>query len=132
MRYIELGHCQFLGIISRWDGDVVCSREMEVRSDGIPVRCDKIPAPVIPRTRLQVWFIRVCSSILLWTCFVQLVAVWELWHPHLFSNFTNRISQITLVPLHVQEAIQSPPPLLPPSGFFLISSLFFGLTLMEK
>ncbi|POO03484.1 O-fucosyltransferase [Trema orientale] len=85
---------------------------MEVRSDGIPVRCDKIPAPVIPRTRLQVWFIRVCSSILLWTCLVQLVAVGELWHPHLFSNITNRISQITLVPLHVEEAIQSPPPLL--------------------
>lgn len=39
------------------------------------------------RTRLQVWFIRVCSSILIWTCLVQLVAVGELWHPHLFTGF---------------------------------------------
>ncbi|EXC20018.1 hypothetical protein L484_015696 [Morus notabilis] len=83
---------------------------MEVRSDGIPVRCDKIPAPVIPRTRLQVWFIRVCSSILVWTCLVQLVAVGELWHPHLFSNVTNRMK---LLPLRVEEAAPSPPPLLP-------------------
>ncbi|KAF4396770.1 hypothetical protein F8388_004738 [Cannabis sativa] len=95
---------------------------MEVRSDGVPVRCDKIPAPVIPRTRLQVWFIRVCSSILLWTCLVQLVAVGELWHPHFFNNITNRISQIAMVP----RAIQSPPPLLPArkyksNGFLRVS-----------
>lgn len=90
---------------------------MEVRSEGVQVRCDKLPAPVIPRTRLQVWFIRVCSSILLWTCLVQLVAVGELWHPHLLSNITNRISQITQLPLHVEVAVQSPPSLLPASEF---------------
>lgn len=97
-------------------------REMEVRSDGVTVRCDKIPAPVIPRTRLQVWFIRVCSSILVWTCLVQLVAVGELWHPHLFSNVTGRISQMTRHPIRLEEAVPSPPPLVPASEFSLIPS----------
>ena len=89
---------------------------MEVRSDGIPARFEKAPAAAIPRTRLQVWFIRVCSSILLWTCLVQLVAVGELWHPRLFSNVAGRIStQPKLLPLRVERAVQSPPPLLPAS-----------------
>lgn len=82
---------------------------MEVRSEGLQVRCDKLPAPVIPRTRLQVWFIRVCSSILLWTCLVQLVAVGELWHPHLLSGLSDRLSRF---PLRAENEVVPPPPLL--------------------
>lgn len=91
---------------------------MEVRSEGVHVRCDKLPSPVIARTRLQVWFIRLCSSLFLWTCLVQLVAVGELWHPHLLSNITNRISQISQIP--VQVVTSPPPPLLPASKFFFL------------
>ncbi|CAN6550494.1 unnamed protein product [Malus baccata var. baccata] len=106
---------------------------MEVRSEvGLHVRCEKIPAPVIGRTRLQVWFIRVCSSLFLWTCLVQLVAVGELWHPHLLSNITHRISEITLVPL---PAVPSPPPLLPARNYtsngFLRVSCNGGLNQMR-
>ncbi|KAF3431504.1 hypothetical protein FNV43_RR26235 [Rhamnella rubrinervis] len=108
---------------------------MEVRSESVHVRCEKLPAPVIPRTRLQVWFIRVCSSILLWTCLVQLVAVGELWHPHLLSNITSRISQITQLPLHVEVAVQTPPSLLPARNYtsngFLIVSCNGGLNQMR-
>ncbi|KAL5123319.1 O-fucosyltransferase 3 [Glycine soja] len=64
----------------------------EVRSEGIQVRCDKLQSSVIPRTRLRVWFIRVCSSIVVWTCLVQLMTVSELWHSHLISGITNGIS----------------------------------------
>ncbi|KAG2702413.1 hypothetical protein I3843_06G082300 [Carya illinoinensis] len=83
---------------------------MEVRSENVQVRCDKLPAPVIPRTRLQVWFIRVCSSIVLWTCLVQLAAVGELWHPHLLAGITNRMTQVAQLRA---EQVQSPPPFLP-------------------
>ncbi|XP_043725412.1 rhamnogalacturonan I rhamnosyltransferase 1-like [Telopea speciosissima] len=68
---------------------------MDVRSEAIPLRCDKLPTPVIPKTRLQVWFIRICSSILLWTCLVQLVAVGELWHPQLLTGLSNQLSRFT-------------------------------------
>ncbi|OVA08958.1 GDP-fucose protein O-fucosyltransferase [Macleaya cordata] len=86
---------------------------MEVRSDAYQLRCDKLPAPPLPRTRLQVWFIRVCSSILLWTCFIQLVAVGELWHPHLLKGLSNQITRITHFSLHLEQASPAPPPLLP-------------------
>ncbi|KAM1170509.1 hypothetical protein FF2_020783 [Malus domestica] len=106
---------------------------MDVRSEGgLQVRCDKIPAPVIGRTRLQVWFIRVCSSLFLWTCLVQLVAVGELWHPRLVSNITHRISEITQLPL---PAVPSPPPLLPARNYtsngFLRVSCNGGLNQMR-
>ena len=65
----------------------MCGRGME----GIQVRCDKLQGGVIQRSRLRVWFIRVCSSIVLWTCLVQLVTVSELWHSHFFLGISSRI-----------------------------------------
>ncbi|GAB4829108.1 Rhamnogalacturonan I rhamnosyltransferase 1 [Ancistrocladus abbreviatus] len=90
---------------------------MDFRSEGSHVRCDKIQVPVVHRTRLKSWFIWVCSSILLWTCLVQLVAVGELWHPHFVSDFSNKLSRRTpLPPLRVKEEVvvlPPPPPVLP-------------------
>ncbi|KAH8496629.1 hypothetical protein H0E87_019391 [Populus deltoides] len=80
---------------------------MEVVRSESGVRSEKIAPPVatvIARTkRFQVWFIRVCSSILLWTCLVQLLTVGELWHPSFMANTT---VSIVKPPHH-------PPPLLP-------------------
>ncbi|KAJ4972935.1 hypothetical protein NE237_006109 [Protea cynaroides] len=68
---------------------------MEVRSEALSLRYDKLPTPVLPKTRLQLWFFRVCCGILLWTCFVQLIAVGELWHPQLLTGLSNRLSRFT-------------------------------------
>lgn len=106
---------------------------MEVRSEGggglqQVIKCDKLPtAQVIPRTRLQVWFIRVCSSILIWTCLVQLVAVGELWQqPRRVLNLTN---------VSIHEKVQSPPPLVLPRNYisngFLKVSCNGGLNQMR-
>ncbi|KAJ7953855.1 O-fucosyltransferase family protein [Quillaja saponaria] len=111
---------------------------MEVRSEGIQVRSDKLPAPVIPRTRLRIWFVRVCSSIVLWTCLVQLVTIGDLWHSHLISGITNRIYHIAQLPLPlpVQDGFnQSRPPLLPERNYtsngFLRVSCNGGLNQMR-
>ncbi|XP_021747154.1 uncharacterized protein At1g04910-like [Chenopodium quinoa] len=84
---------------------------MEVRSDGLQaVRYDKVPVgPMFERTRLKVWFIRVCSSILLWTILVQLVAFGELWNPHFFAGFSHRLSHVSTFSPNAPP----PPPLLP-------------------
>ena len=92
---------------------------MEVRSEGgLQVRSDKVPA--IPQTRLQVWFIRVCTSILLWTCLVQLVAVGELWHPRFLAEISNRIANLSLLPPNAP-----PPPPLPPASEFISACFVF-------
>ncbi|CAA0825592.1 O-fucosyltransferase family protein [Striga hermonthica] len=59
-----------------------------IRSERSSEKLPPLQGPVIQRTRLQVWFIRVCSSILIWTCLVQLVAVGELWHPRLLTGYS--------------------------------------------
>ncbi|XP_061370884.1 rhamnogalacturonan I rhamnosyltransferase 1-like [Gastrolobium bilobum] len=110
---------------------------MEVRSEGIQVRCDdKLQAPVIPRTRLRVWFIRVCSSIVLWTCLVQLVTVTELRHSHFISGITSRIYHKTQSPLQAENGVaQHPPPFLPARNYtsngFLRVSCNGGLNQMR-
>lgn len=43
--------------------------------------CRRILQP-LPRARLQVWFVRVCLCVLVWTCLAQLVAVGDLWRDH--------------------------------------------------
>lgn len=102
------------------------------------VRWAKLPGQVIQRTRLQIWFIRVCSSILIWTCLVQLVAVGELWHPKLFSGFLNPINGSTRVSNNVISipAVPPPPPLPPPRNYlsngFLKVSCNGGLNQMRS
>ena len=87
-----------------------------VRSES-GVRSEKIAAPVAPaiaRTkRLQVWFIRVCSSILVWTCLVQILTVGKLWHPS-FINIT-------------APSVKHPPPPLLPLSKSEKNILFFRL-----
>jgi hypothetical protein len=78
---------------------------MEIRSEGI---------------RLRFWFVRLCSSIVLWICFVQLVTVSELWHSHLFSGITTGIYNIAQIQLPKQldyGGVDQLPPttFLPPS-----------------
>ncbi|VFQ66669.1 unnamed protein product [Cuscuta campestris] len=86
--------------------------------------------PVIQRTRLQVWFIRVCSSILIWTCLVQLIAVFELWHPRLIAG-------VSTISHAVDDGLPAlpPPPLVPARNYtsngFLRVSCNGGLNQMR-
>ncbi|XP_024518188.1 O-fucosyltransferase 34 [Selaginella moellendorffii] len=46
-----------------------------------------IPAPSSHRSRLHVWLLRASTSILLWTCIIQLTALGELWRLHLVKRW---------------------------------------------
>ncbi|KAL9246366.1 hypothetical protein vseg_019910 [Gypsophila vaccaria] len=66
----------------------------------------RIESDKIERTRLKVWFIRVCWSILLWTCVVHFVAVSQLWRPRFLSDISLRFFNAPPPP-------PPPPPLSP-------------------
>ncbi|KAE8719795.1 putative Transmembrane emp24 domain-containing protein 10 precursor [Hibiscus syriacus] len=110
---------------------------MEVRSENNiqQVRSDKFPSQALHRTRLRVWFFRVCSSILLWTCLVHVVAVAELWHPRLLTRFTGGVSRITRPPPDFQHSLHAPPHSAPPRNYtsngFLKVSCNGGLNQMR-
>ncbi|KAJ0674263.1 putative GDP-fucose protein O-fucosyltransferase [Helianthus annuus] len=113
---------------------------MDVRSENSSVqvvRWAKLPGQVIQRTRLQVWFIRVCSSILIWTCLVQLVSVGELWHPKFFTGVFNNINVSTRLSSEATTVVTTPPPppLPPPRNYisngFLKVSCNGGLNQMR-
>lgn len=89
-----------------------------VRSERSAEKLPPLQGAVIQRTRIQVWFIRICSSILIWTCLVQLVAVGELWHPRLLTGYhpSGKMSQ------------QPPPP--PPSQYPLLPPISVALDLV--
>ncbi|KAK4430028.1 Rhamnogalacturonan I rhamnosyltransferase 1 [Sesamum alatum] len=104
-----------------------------IRSERGAEKLLPLQGPVIQRTRLQVWFIRVCSSILIWTCLVQLVAVGELWHPRLLTGFPG----FTKMSAHQEGSMpSSPPPLVPARNYtsngFLKVSCNGGLNQMRS
>ncbi|KAK4763903.1 hypothetical protein SAY87_013341 [Trapa incisa] len=100
---------------------------------GLQFRCDKIPGAAFPKTRLQVWFVWVCSGVLLWTCLVQFAAVGELWHPKFLNKLSNGPSYP--LPLVTEDSVQSPLPLIPARNYtsngFLIVSCNGGLNQMR-
>ncbi|KAL0385895.1 UNVERIFIED_CONTAM: Rhamnogalacturonan I rhamnosyltransferase 1 [Sesamum radiatum] len=104
-----------------------------IRSERGAEKLLPLQGAVIQRTRLQVWFIRVCSSILIWTCLVQLVAVGELWHPRLLTGFPG----FTKMSAHQEGSMpSSPPPLVPARNYtsngFLKVSCNGGLNQMRS
>ncbi|EOA40199.1 hypothetical protein CARUB_v10008919mg [Capsella rubella] len=110
---------------------------MEVRSESVTstqARSDiKLPHPsAVLKPRVQVWFVRVCSSILVWTCLVQLFAAGELWHSRIFTGLTNQIFRFS-APL---EPVPLPPPLPPPRNYtsngILLVSCNGGLNQMRS
>ncbi|KAL7110158.1 hypothetical protein ACP275_05G007400 [Erythranthe tilingii] len=97
---------------------------------------EKPPPPqIIHRTRLQVWFIRVCSAILVWTCLIQLVAVGELWHPPSLTKFLG-FTKISVLDYGSLSFSPPPPPLVPARNYtsngFLEISCNGGLNQMRS
>ncbi|KAH9295334.1 hypothetical protein KI387_038922 [Taxus chinensis] len=91
-------------------------QRMDLKSVASQLKGGKAKPPMLHRARIKVWFVRVSSSILLWTCLIQLMALGELWHPHLpmgwptcFSRHEITVSQIpntTKVSIHGPDAPQ--------------------------
>ncbi|GAB2214451.1 hypothetical protein Droror1_Dr00018798 [Drosera rotundifolia] len=95
----------------------------QLRSDKIQILSSSpTTTGTIQRGRLKAWFVWICSSILVWTCLVQLLSVGELWRPRVVTvGFDDKVSRRTgrvaapVVRVEAPVAVyqKSPPPVLP-------------------
>ncbi|KAK7388827.1 hypothetical protein VNO78_23654 [Psophocarpus tetragonolobus] len=80
-----------------------------------------------PRSRLKMWMIRATTSVLLWTCIVQLTAFGDMWGPRVLKGWPSCFSQESAVRAMDMELPAPRPPLLPPkrvyknNGYLMVS-----------
>ncbi|KAL6177962.1 hypothetical protein ACLB2K_049483 [Fragaria x ananassa] len=82
-----------------------------------------------PRSRIKLWMIRATTSVLLWTCVVQLTALGDMWGPRVLKGWPSCFSQESAVASSVlQDRMNSVPArVLPPkrvyknNGYLMVS-----------
>lgn len=72
-------------------------------------KVDKLKNSItVSRSRMKVWMTRAITTVLLWTCFVQLMALGELWRPKLFITWPSRCCHFDS-PMALQSSSSSLP-----------------------
>lgn len=78
------------------------------------------------RSRMKMWMIRATTSVLLWTCIVQLTALGDMWGPRVLKGWPSCFTHESAVRAMDVELPSPRPPLLPPkSQCFCFGSLLF-------
>lgn len=80
------------------------------------------------RSKMKLWMIRATTSVLLWTCIVQLTALGDMWGPRVLKGWPSCFSQESAVASSVlQDKLPSVPArVLPPKSESLFSASFFS------
>lgn len=86
-------------------------------------RVEKLKSSMMTsRSRMKLWMIRATTSVLLWTCIVQLTALGEMWGPRVLkgwpSCFSQESSASAAAALDDKLALSAPPRVLPPKSEF--------------
>ncbi|CAA2968937.1 Hypothetical predicted protein [Olea europaea subsp. europaea] len=91
---------------------------------------------MVSRSRMKLWMIRATTSVLLWTCLVQLTALGETWGPRVLKGWPSCFSQESATAgrvgdvataLDVRSLPELPPRVLPPkrvyknNGYLMVS-----------
>lgn len=66
--------------------------EMKVRLLG-ETKVEKLRNSFVSRSRMSLWMIRAVTVLLLWSCFVHLMALGEMWGPRLFKGWPSCFNQ---------------------------------------
>lgn len=82
---------------------------------------EKLKSSMVSRSKMKLWMIRATTSVLLWTCFVQLSALGEMWGPRVLKGWPSCFSQDSLAALDVKFAQPLPARVLPPKSEFLFT-----------
>ena len=79
------------------------------------------------RSRMKMWMIRATTSVLLWTCIVQLTALGDMWGPRVLKGWPSCFTHESAVRAMDVELPSPRPPLLPPkrvyknNGYLMVS-----------
>ncbi|KAM0942595.1 putative GDP-fucose protein O-fucosyltransferase [Dioscorea sansibarensis] len=61
-------------------------RHMGLKAKG-EAKVEKIKGSMVSRPRMKLWLIRATTTVLLWTCVVQLTAIGEMWGPRVLKGW---------------------------------------------
>ncbi|CAN4086219.1 unnamed protein product [Withania somnifera] len=90
-------------------------------------RVEKLKSSWISRSRMKLWMIRATTSILLWTCVVQLITLGETWGPRVLKGWPSCFSQESTAAFAVKSSPDVPDRVLPPkrvyknNGYLMVS-----------
>nr|GLL22081.1 uncharacterized protein At1g04910-like [Ipomoea trifida]GMC75368.1 rhamnogalacturonan I rhamnosyltransferase 1-like [Ipomoea batatas] len=90
-------------------------------------RVEKLKSSVISRSRMKLWMIRATTSVLLWTCLVQLTTLGETWGPRVLKGWPSCFSQDSASAMHLSALRDVPARVLPPkrlyknNGYLMVS-----------
>lgn len=97
--------------------------EMELKIVGSSGKIEKSRRFVI-RPRIKVWMGRAITTVILWSCVVQLMALGEFWGPRLLKGMPNCFSHPDLSPpVKTEKSYVPDKAVLPPKSKFLPSWL---------
>jgi len=85
------------------------------------------------RSKMKLWMVRATTSVLLWTCFVQLTTLGDIWGPRVLKGWPSCFSQESAMDLKLPSAVSARPRFLPPKSelllFILVERIFGQLVL---
>ncbi|GAB2270191.1 Rhamnogalacturonan I rhamnosyltransferase 1 [Dionaea muscipula] len=79
------------------------------------------------RSKMKLWMVRATTSILLWTCIVQLTTLGEVWGPRVLKGWPSCFSQESTLDIKLPSAVSVPTRVLPPkrvyknNGYLMVS-----------
>lgn len=79
------------------------------------------------RSKMKLWMVRATTSVLLWTCVVQLTTLGEVWGPRVLKGWPSCFSQDTALDLKLPTSVSVRPRVLPPkrvyknNGYLMVS-----------
>ncbi|GAA0140774.1 hypothetical protein LIER_02065 [Lithospermum erythrorhizon] len=112
----------------KWGLDLTGLKTVAFGGGGVGVGGEKLKmSSVSSRAKMKLWMIRATSSILLWTCVVQLITLGETWGPRVLNNWPPCFHHDSAGVLQVQSDQKVPVPVLPPkrvyknNGYLMVS-----------